>query len=114
MEKPIYMSKEQQPLRKIFNEAVEITDARQRAAYLATACGDDAALRRRIEELIAANDAAGAFLGGEGDTELRFGDRERGLGNEHLPCEVGVADLMRAGERGDERRIERPVATFEP
>src|SRR5262249_31211214 len=33
-----------------------------RAAYLAEACGTDAELRRRVEELLAAHDSAGAFL----------------------------------------------------
>src|SRR6266576_995653 len=37
------VNEDPQPLRKIFNEAVEITDAQQRAAYLAAACGADAA-----------------------------------------------------------------------
>ena len=55
-------------LRKIFNEAVEIADAQQRADYLAAACGADAVLRQRIEELIAADGDAGRFLGGAGDT----------------------------------------------
>ena len=34
----------------------------QRAAYLAQACGGNAALRQRIEELLAAGEEAGAFL----------------------------------------------------
>jgi serine/threonine-protein kinase len=36
--------------------------AAQRAAYLDEACGDDPALRRRVEELLIAQDAAGSFL----------------------------------------------------
>jgi len=62
------VNEDQQPLRKIFNDAVEIADAQQRADFLAVACGADAALRRRVEELIAANDDAGAFLGGGADS----------------------------------------------
>jgi serine/threonine protein kinase/WD40 repeat protein len=65
------VNEDQPQLRDIFNEAVEIADARQRAAYLAAACGADAALRQRIEELIRANDDAGPFLGGAGDTIAR-------------------------------------------
>ena len=34
----------------------------QRAAYLDESCADDAALRERIEELLQANENAGAFL----------------------------------------------------
>ncbi len=52
--------------RTIFNEALEIQDAQQRADYLAKACGSDAALRQRNEELIAANAAAGGFLESRG------------------------------------------------
>jgi serine/threonine protein kinase/WD40 repeat protein len=62
------MSQSNQSLRTIFNEAVEIVDARQRSEYLVQACGDDTILRQRIEELIAANNEAGRFLGRVGDT----------------------------------------------
>ncbi|MEK7684489.1 MAG: protein kinase [Verrucomicrobiota bacterium] len=52
--------------RTIFNEALEIEGARQRAEYLAKVCGSDAALRQKIEELIAADAAAGGFLESRG------------------------------------------------
>src|SRR2546430_2043451 len=65
------MSEANISVRAIFNEAVEIADARQRAEYLAQACGADTALRQSIEELIEANNAAGGFLGGAGDTVQR-------------------------------------------
>ena len=55
-------------LRAIFNEALEIEDAKQRGEYLAQACGADTTLRQSVEELIAANEGAGRFLGGAGDT----------------------------------------------
>jgi len=42
-------------IREIFIEAVEIADAAERAAYLAAACGGDAALRREVEELLASH-----------------------------------------------------------
>src|SRR5437868_2386951 len=58
------MSDNNLSLLAIFNEAVEIADARQRAEYLAQACGADTALRQSVEELIEANDAAGRFLEG--------------------------------------------------
>src|ERR1041385_4171141 len=48
--------------REIFNEAVEILDAKQRAEYLASACGADAALREQVEALIQSHEAAGGFL----------------------------------------------------
>ena len=51
--------------------------------------------------------------GGEAGAKLGVGYRERGLGGEHLPREVGVADLVHAGERRDKGRVELPVAGFE-
>jgi eukaryotic-like serine/threonine-protein kinase len=49
-------------LRAIFNEALDRTDAVERAAYLDKACGADAALRERIEKLLRAHDEAEGFL----------------------------------------------------
>ena len=40
--------------RTIFLSALDIADPTQRAAYLVEACSNDAALRKHIEELIAA------------------------------------------------------------
>ena len=62
------MSESNHTPRDIFNVAVEITDAQQRADYLAQACGADTALLQMVGELIAANEDAGRFLGGAGDT----------------------------------------------
>ena len=52
-------------LMTIFAEALERTDPAARADYLDGACGDDAALRRRVEALLAAHDGAGRFLEGD-------------------------------------------------
>jgi serine/threonine protein kinase/WD40 repeat protein len=48
--------------RSIFLAAIDIDDPAQRAAYLDQACGGDAALRRHIEELLAAEGKLGGFL----------------------------------------------------
>ncbi|MEW6158005.1 MAG: protein kinase [Verrucomicrobiota bacterium] len=48
--------------RTLFNEAIEIEDPSLRAEYLDRVCRSDPALRRNIEELIAADAAAGGFL----------------------------------------------------
>ncbi|MCL4180768.1 MAG: serine/threonine protein kinase, partial [Verrucomicrobia bacterium] len=56
-------------LRTIFNEAIEIENPNERAAYLARVCGDDIGLRRRIEELIEANSNAGEFLNPRDDRD---------------------------------------------
>ena len=46
----------------VFAEALERTDPAARAAYLDGACRDNAALRQRVEALLAAHDGAGRFL----------------------------------------------------
>ncbi len=46
-------------LRELFLEAAEIGEPQARAAFLSEACGKDAALRRRLEALLAADQAAG-------------------------------------------------------
>src|SRR4051812_26544070 len=45
----------------IFAAALELKPT-ERADYLASVCGDDAALRRRLEGLLAASDRAGSFM----------------------------------------------------
>ena len=46
---------------ELFAEAVQLSP-RERAAFLAKACGADEGLRRRIEALLRSNDRAGDFL----------------------------------------------------
>lgn len=48
-------------LKDLFGEVVELPAAR-RSPFLDAACGDDAALRHRLEALLRAHDAAGDFL----------------------------------------------------
>ncbi len=48
--------------REIFLAALDCPTPAARAAYLASACGSDAALRARVESLLAAHAAAGRFL----------------------------------------------------
>ncbi len=47
---------------RLFNVARQLIDLRQRAAFLDTACGGDADLRRRLDELFAAQPEAEAFF----------------------------------------------------
>src|SRR5262245_18283710 len=46
----------------IFDAAVELGTAAERAAYLDAACGQDAQLRAEVEGLLAHDNAAGSFL----------------------------------------------------
>jgi hypothetical protein len=47
---------------EIFSEAIELTAAEERAAYLDRVCGANRALRGRVEDLIGAHVAADSFL----------------------------------------------------
>src|SRR5881409_3478468 len=57
------MDENYKPLRAVFNEAVEIEDPAERAAYLDQACGQDAVLRRKIDDLLRAHEKAGDRIG---------------------------------------------------
>src|SRR5271155_4003797 len=46
----------------IFCEAIEITSAEDRAAFIARACGADDELHRRVDKLVEAHLKAGHFL----------------------------------------------------
>ena len=46
----------------IYNAALQKASEAERSAYLDGACGDDNALRNRIEALLKANEQAGSFL----------------------------------------------------
>src|SRR6266702_7534344 len=46
---------------RIYHAALELR-TEERASFLADACGDDSAMRREVESLLAAEDGAGSFL----------------------------------------------------
>src|SRR5688572_2218865 len=46
----------------IFIEALERADSAERAVFLDTACGGDAALRQRVERLLQRHEQTGDFL----------------------------------------------------
>ncbi len=48
----------------LFGEAIECASREEQAAYIDRVCGDDLALRARVEALLAAHHRAGAFLHG--------------------------------------------------
>jgi serine/threonine protein kinase/WD40 repeat protein len=47
---------------ELFDQALQFDSVEERAAFLARACSHDAALRERVERLLAAHEKAGAFL----------------------------------------------------
>src|SRR5262245_15856070 len=56
------MSDSKPGLMTIFAEALELSDPTSQTAYLDRACAGDAALRARVEALLAAHAGAGRFL----------------------------------------------------
>ncbi len=48
--------------RQIFEEALDLTDFKARAAHLDEVCRGDSNLRERVEALLRSHDAAGSFL----------------------------------------------------
>src|SRR5256885_1716987 len=71
-------------IEQLYHAALERT-IDERAAFLAEACADDAALRREVEVLLAANDEAGSFLVAPAlDLEARE------LAAERIPSLVGA------------------------
>ena len=50
-----------QQVSPIFRQAVELP-SEERAAFLATACGEDAVLREDVERLLFAHEQAGSFI----------------------------------------------------
>src|SRR5262249_33943472 len=53
----------------LFGAALEFASRQEQAAYVAGVCGDDRALRARLEALLAAHHQAGDFLHGGGTTD---------------------------------------------
>ena len=89
------MEKTKSLLREIFVEAAEIAEPVARAAYLNQACGGDAALRVRVEQLLAADSQAGKFLHEPGDTTAT-----RELFSEKLGDRIGRYRLIERIGRG--------------
>ncbi|HWQ35300.1 MAG TPA: serine/threonine-protein kinase [Blastocatellia bacterium] len=85
-------------VREIFEQAVELDD-QTRQRYLAAACGNDAALRREVELMLAADEAAPAFLESSPFDQVR---NEQALTSEEMPAggRLGPYRLLRQIGRG--------------
>ena len=51
-----------QQVEEIFSEAVDLPAGEERASFLDARCGADAELRREVENLLRADEEAGAFI----------------------------------------------------
>src|SRR5689334_17141876 len=97
---------------EIFHDALD-RDADSRMAFIASACGDDAALREEVVGLLAAHDSDAAFLetpaawlGGEGDPDaLEPGSRLGPYVVRRLIGSGGMGVVYEAGQDGIDRRV---------
>jgi tetratricopeptide (TPR) repeat protein/predicted Ser/Thr protein kinase len=87
------MSRGGPDIKAIFNAALEHSAGPRREAYLAEACGNDAGLRRRVEELLAAYAQASDILGPSGAPATTMADGASTEANEASgasdPTDVG-------------------------
>ncbi|MSU63797.1 MAG: serine/threonine protein kinase [Pedosphaera sp.] len=107
------MNTKHDSLRTIFNDAAELANPAERAAYLQQACGGNHDLRRKIEELLSAHGEAGSFLGDGGPTTIlvpiteRAGDR---IGRYKLLQQIGEGGCGVVYMAEQEEPVRRRVA----
>jgi eukaryotic-like serine/threonine-protein kinase len=111
-------------LETIFSTALEKKTARERAAYLAQACGSDAVLRRQVERLLEAHPQAKSFLAQPAVDRRQYSNDDAPenvtsaaptLGSEARPRDL-VPGIGMAETQSDERRenLDRILSFLEP
>ncbi len=65
---------------EVFLAALEIADANARTKYVETVCGDNAALRKEVEELLASHSRSGLFLDVPAAQQMLFESSQKGSG----------------------------------
>ena len=82
------------PAEALFLAAAEIAEPQERTAFLTRECGDDCALRERVDGLLASHEGAGDFLESSApspEVEAEFARLKR----EYDPDELLQTDLYR-------------------
>lgn len=71
-------------LRRIFDAAVEIENPAEREAFVAASCAEDSALQARLEDLLRAHEAAGAFANSPATGSSRSAVASEGIISERI------------------------------
>lgn len=87
-------------VRDVFDSAAEITDPVARGLFLDSACHGDAALRSKVDRLLAANAAAGNFLSDRSGPLDGPPKAPHGPGDSRLPRPMGGYELLEEIARG--------------
>src|SRR3989442_14046791 len=90
-----------QKVKEIFNSAVQY-EPEERAAFLLQACGEDEALRKEVESLIASHDKDGSFIDSpayEAAAELMVNDQAE-LKAGQVIGSVEIISFISPGVRG--------------
>ena len=97
----------------IFLQALDCPDAAERRGVLEESCGSNALLRARVEELLKAHEAAGAFLGGLQDDTVDMPVAERAgtlIGPYKLMEQIGEGGMGLVFVAEQQHPVRRKVA----
>ena len=99
------MSYEPSDAKELFLQAVELTSAEDRNAFLERACRGNGELRARVEQLLQSNENPGSFLGQPAladltATTLRGGFSRRGGDTPRRDCSGQRQLYLLAGQPG--------------
>ncbi|MEZ5346505.1 MAG: protein kinase [Pyrinomonadaceae bacterium] len=105
-----------QKINEVFQSVLDLEPDKQKA-FLEKACAEDESLRHQVETLLAANDEAGTFIGGnaaEDAGDLLDGNLHRSLTGENIG-HYEIVSLLGSGGMGkvylaNDSKLNRPIA----
>lgn len=107
------MSEDQERLETLFSGALRCSSLERRRQYLDEVCGEDAGLRRQVESLLRAHDAAENFLDSE-TVELTHHSVSTDLPGQHLYLKNYSAEFLRLSNAGEEPDLKAYLEQLPP